>query len=174
MLPKQYAWLAKEPGPKMLVEALKFYGVEEKAGPQNNPVIMGWADDLGVDKVYVADSIPWCGLFMGVVAKRAGKPLPAQPLWALSWATWGVKSAKPQLGDVLTFTRDGGGHVALYVGENASSYFILGGNQSDGVNIKMRPKSSLFAARRFYATAAPANVRSIVLNIYGEPSTKEY
>lgn len=175
MVPKQYAWLLKEPGPKMLVEALKHYGVKEIAGARNSPEIMAWADELGgnVRAVYQQDSTPWCGLFVAMLAHRAGKALPASPLWARAWATWGTKSPQPQLGDVLVFLRKGGGHVGLYVGENATHYFVLGGNQSDGVNIKTRRKSELLAARRLYSIAPPANVRRIVLTAAGEPSVKE-
>jgi len=171
----RYSWLWKEPGPKMLVEALKLYGIEETQGPGNTPEIMRWADELGpgVRSVYSGDSIPWCGLFMGVVAKRAGKPLPPSPLWALSWSTWGTRSPKPSLGDVLTFERTGGGHVGLYVAENAWSYFVLGGNQSDKVCIKTRAKAELVSARRFYVTGVPANVRPIHIDANGEPSVKE-
>ncbi len=37
MLPSRYAWLAREPGPKMIVEALKLYATMEKPGSTNNP-----------------------------------------------------------------------------------------------------------------------------------------
>jgi hypothetical protein len=30
-IPSRYAWLAREPGPKMIVEALKLFGTLEKA-----------------------------------------------------------------------------------------------------------------------------------------------
>src|SRR5690349_6102284 len=86
MLPARYGWLAREPGPKMLIEALKLYGTLESPGSKNNPTIIAWAKEVGgeVADVYAADSIPWCGLFMAVIAKRAGKDLPVHPLWALS------------------------------------------------------------------------------------------
>ncbi|HXF88153.1 MAG TPA: TIGR02594 family protein, partial [Xanthobacteraceae bacterium] len=75
MLPSRYAWLARESGPKMLVEALKLYGTMETPGSANNPTIVAWAWEVGgeVADVFKADGIPWCGLFMAVVAKRAGK-----------------------------------------------------------------------------------------------------
>ena len=43
-LPKQYAWLETEPGPRILVEALKTYGTIEKPGEGSNPSILAWAD----------------------------------------------------------------------------------------------------------------------------------
>lgn len=175
-LPSAYAWLAKEPGPKMLREALACFGVRETAGAGNTPQIMQWADYLGGDvrRVYTADSIPWCGLFTAFVAQRAGKPLPPSPLWALSWATWGDKAPRAELGDVLVFTRPGGGgHVGLYVGEDATTYSVLGGNQGDAVSIVRVAKSRCVAARRLYAIGKPANVRPVKLSAKGALSTNE-
>lgn len=100
---------------------------------------------------------------MAIVAKRAGKPLAKVPLQALSWSAWGTVSRTPSLGDVLVFVRSGGGHVGLYVGEDDIHYHVLGGNQSDAVNIRRIPRSRFVAARRLYSIAPPANVRVVRL-----------
>jgi uncharacterized protein (TIGR02594 family) len=174
MLPKQYAWLANEPGPKMIVEALSVYGLKEVDGPGNNATLMRWARALGpgVTKIFTADAVPWCGLAVGYWAMKAGKPRPASPLWARAWASWGSKSPKPSLGDVLVFNRPGGAHVGLYVGEDKEAYHVLGGNQSNGVNIKRLAKARLVAARRLY-NKIPANVRPVHLSPTGAVSTNE-
>jgi uncharacterized protein (TIGR02594 family) len=171
-LPTAYAWLAQEPGPKMLVEALRLYGTTEKAGPSNNPSILAWAQECGIPG-YGADAIPWCGLFVAICAHRAGKALPMNPLWARDWAAWGAPASRPALGDVLVFRRDGGGHVGLYVGEDGLAYHVLGGNQGDAVSIRRIAKNRLIAARRGYAIAPPANVRAIRLAASGSLSTQE-
>lgn len=165
MLPSRYAWLAREPGPKMIVEALKLYGTMETPGSKNNPIIVAWAKEVGAEvaDVYKADSIPWCGLFMAVVAKRGGKEIPKHPLWALSWSSFGAKAPTPALGDVLVFVRKGGGHVGLYVGEDKTAFHVLGGNQSDRVCITRVARSRLYAARRPVYRIQPANVRPIHL-----------
>lgn len=173
MLPRQYAYLEKEPGPKMLLEMLKIYGTKEVAGSRDNPEIMAWANEIGVGKTYVHDSIPWCGLCVGVVAVRAGKEIPKTPLWAKSWADFGVKSPDPSLGDVLVFSRNGGGHVTLYVGEDHDYFHCMGGNQSDQVNITRIAKNRLYACRRPIYINQPANVRSIFLNGSGPISHNE-
>ena len=175
MLPERYAWLAREPGPKMIVEALKLFGALEAAGSANNPTIVAWAKEVGgeVADVYKADSIPWCGLFVAVVAKRAGKELPQHPLWALSWSAFGAKTPAPALGDVLVFARNGGGHVGLYIGEDAGAFHVLGGNQSDRVSITRVAKSRLYAARRPLYRVQPANVRPIHLEASGALSLNE-
>jgi uncharacterized protein (TIGR02594 family) len=171
-LPTNYAWIAAEPGPKMVLEALKLYGTQERQGAGSNPMILEWAKELGL-RDYTADSIPWCGLFVAIVAHRAGKPLAASPLWARSWANWGTKSPKAALGDILVFSRNGGGHVALYVGEDDNYYHCLGGNQGDAVSIVRISKERCIAVRRFYSVGVPANVRSVKLAANGTPSTNE-
>jgi hypothetical protein len=41
-----YAFLNAEPGPRMLVEMLKIFGTLETPGAADNPVILGWADEV--------------------------------------------------------------------------------------------------------------------------------
>ena len=172
-LPAAYADLAKEPGPKMLVEALRFHGLKEAPGAADNAVILDMAKAIGAAG-YTHDSIPWCGLFMGYVAKAAGKPGPRSPLWALSWREWGAPSDRAELGDVLVFVRPEGGHVGLYVGEDETHYHVLGGNQGDAVKIVRVEKARCRAVRRLYAVAKPGNVRPIRRSADGAPrSTNE-
>src|SRR5687768_15482133 len=105
-LPLQYQWLDKEPSPKILLEALKHVGVLEHRDKANNPLILKWATEIGgkIEDVYTADSIPWCGLFMAIVVKRARgiDEVVKDPLWALNWGTYGVKAECPKLGDILS------------------------------------------------------------------------
>jgi uncharacterized protein (TIGR02594 family) len=180
-LPNQYRWLLQEPGPKMLVEALKHYGTLEHRGKDNNPDITAWASEIGgsVAKVYVADEIPWCGLFIAVVAKRADKEVVKDPLWALNWGTFGQAVNDAMLGDVLVFIRRTAsgakaGHVGLYVGHDKTSFHVLGGNQSDSVCITRIAKNRLYAIRRpVWKIAQPPNVRSVELVATGRLSANE-
>lgn len=172
MLPAAFQWLEKEPGPQMLLEALKLFGTVEAPGKVDSPIIIAWAKEVGLERVYTADAIPWCGLFMAVCAKRAGKLLPAKPLWALSWGTWGQDGGQPELGDVLVFIRPNGGHVGFYVGEDASYYYVLGGNQRDAVSIARIPKERLRACRQEYQSK-PSNVRTVILAGAGPVSRNE-
>jgi uncharacterized protein (TIGR02594 family) len=174
MLPANYDWLNHVGTlPRMVQEALAEFGTVETPGPGNNPKIMAWADETGLERVYTADSVPWCGLFMAVVARRAGKHLVSSPLWALSWSKFGEAGGQPRLGDVLTFKRTGGGHVALYVGEDPSCYHVLGGNQSDRVCITRIQKSRLYSVRREYRIGPPASARPYVLAATGAVSRNE-
>ena len=104
MLPAQYRWLEAEPGPRMIVEALKEFGTLEAPGDADNPKIIGWQDELeagGLGRAYAGvyrhDAIPWCGLFMAIVAHRANierRPERNPPrfyLSALEWAAFGTR-----------------------------------------------------------------------------------
>lgn len=171
MFPVKYSWLQNEPAPKMLLEALKLYGVKETVGAQDNPIILSWAEEIGITN-YTHDAIAWCGLFIGVVAQRAGKPVVKDPLWAANWLNFGDEADVPMLGDVLVFKRPGGNHVGLYVGEDRTTYHVLGGNQSDAVGFTRIAKERLRGARRLY-NIKPANVRIVKLEAGGDVSTNE-
>lgn len=169
-----YDWLKNESAPKILVEAVKHIGVKEIIGSNHNPVILGWAKALKLSNVYTNDEIPWCGLFVAYCAHAKGLQVVERPLWALNWAKYGTEVSEPMLGDVLTFKRDGGGHVGIYVGEDAKYYHVLGGNQSNSVSITRIAKSRLHKARRTtWKIAQPSNVRKVYLEAKGTVTTNE-
>lgn len=179
-LPVKWAWLANEGAPKMLVEALRHYGIMEKPGKGSHPDISQWAKELGVDGWYTDDDIPWCGLFVGVVAARCGYPFVNKnkllQLGAANWAQYGVTVPKAQasLWDILIFDRPGGGHVGFYVGENDHAYLVYGGNQSNAVGFAWIDKARCTAVRRpAYKIGVPSNVRKVYLSETGELSTNE-
>lgn len=172
-LPSQYKWLAQEPAPRHLLKALELYGITEVVGEKDNPVILEWAKELGIEKVYTADSIAWCGLFVSIIMKRAGREPVEKPLWALNWANFGVKVGRPMLGDILVFKRNQGGHVGICVGTDTSAYHVLGGNQGDKVCIVRIGKDRLFSARRPNYNNMPINVREVIVKASGILSTNE-
>ncbi len=97
-----------------------------------------------------------------------------KPLWALSWANWGFEAKEPMLGDVLTFKRNGGGHVGIYVGEDETHFHVLGGNQGNAVSVSRIAKTRLFKARRtLWKIAQPAGVRKVFLEAKGVITTNE-
>ena len=174
-LPPAYGWIDDlRPLPRMLQEARKLFGTREVAGSANNPLLLGWAKEVGLAKSYTDDAIPWCGLFMAVVAKRAGKTVVDDPLWARNWATFGKAADEAQLGDVLVFRRaESAGHVGLYVGEDYGAYHVLGGNQSDGVTITRIARDRCIAVRRPAYRKAPATAKPIQLAANGSLSSNE-
>lgn len=170
-----YRFLDREKAPRVIVEAVALYGTREIVGKQHSAEILGWAKETGLASTYTTDETPWCGLFAAVVVQRAGFTPVNNPLWARNWASFGTAQQTAMLGDVLVFTRPGGGgHVGFYVGEDATCYHVLGGNQSNMVNTTRILKSRCIAIRRCpWRTAQPANVRVIQLAASGQVSTNE-
>lgn len=138
--------------PRHLTIARSLIGVREVPGAGNSATIMGWIRRLGIGALGVvvnADSVPWCGTFVAYCVKEAGlKPAPIA-VRAKAWAAWEANIAADRLapGAILVFDRQGGGHVGFYVGEDDLSYHVLGGNQSDAVNIMRLAKSRCIARR---------------------------
>lgn len=184
-----YAWLNAEPGPRMLLEALRLYGTVEAPGAADNPAILSWADEVGdaegtnyaqwAASWYQDDSVPWCGLFMAVCAVRSNidrrpeRRPPTKYLSAMEWRAFGIRAPSACLGDVLVFQRKGGGHVGMYVAEDRNTYHVLGGNQSDAVSITRIAKDRCVAVRRVPYLNTPANVRKVRLSASGIISTNE-
>lgn len=157
----------------MLLEFLKIYGIREGPGDIDNPVILEWAKETGI-KDYRHDETAWCGLAMALIAKRAGKEVDFPPLWAKNWAGFGIKVTDGgMLGDILVFTRSGGGHVGLYIAEDEEYFHVGGGNQQNAVNIIRVEKNRIYAIRRPKYNVQPANVRKIFVTTEGEISDNE-
>jgi len=168
-LPLKYAWLSELDGlPNELSLAFTHYGLLEAKGANDNISILKWANEVGVAGWYPHDSVAWCGLFKAINAKRAGwLPKPKYDLLsALSWLAWGNTIAKDKacLGDTLVFSREGGGHVGYYIGEDANNFCVYGGNQSDSVSFTWIAKSRLMGVRRAPWTVQPAAVKKYTLS----------
>lgn len=144
--------------------AESFVGLKETPGPASNPIITGWAKAIGgwIASFYKGDHIPWCGLFIAHVFSACGMKTSKQPLAALDWLNWGVPCS-PQPGALLIFKRKGGGHVGFYVSETSNAYNVLGGNQSDAVNIKPIAKDRLAGVRWPDEVAIPKGDNRVVI-----------
>src|SRR4030095_2451187 len=79
-------------------------------------------------------SSAWCSAFANWCVEKAGYE-GTDSAWAKSWLTWGKKLATPRRGCIAVFTRGDGGHVGFYISKTSSVIKVLGGNQSDEVNI---------------------------------------
>lgn len=169
----KYNYLKEVTAPKVIGVAMRYYGIHEIKGRLNNQTIMSWAKDLGI-KDYTADEIPWCGLFVARVVTKAGYNMVSTPLWARSWVNFGTKQTTAMLGDILVFSRDGGGHVGFYVAEDPTYYHVLGGNQSDSVCIKRIAKNRCIGIRRCpWKYGQPAEVKQYRVVASGAISTNE-
>lgn len=121
--------------PKWMPIARGLIGVREIKGPEHAPEILQMWRDIKRGGIR-NDETPWCAAFVGAVLERAGI-VSSRFESAASYLTWGVQLAAPALGCVVVFTREGGGHVGFVVGQDQKgSLLVLGGNQSDAVNIR--------------------------------------
>ena len=131
--------------------AKTFEGTKEIRGPKHNKVVLAFYADVGhswVDN----DEVAWCAAFVGAMLERSGMRS-TRSLAARSYLQWGnkvaVDDAKP--GDIVVFKRGNSsweGHVAFFVRQTKASIYVLGGNQSNAVNVKAYPKSKLLGIRR--------------------------
>ena len=145
---------ARPPEPKWMQEARARIGEREIPGPRHNSwIAQGWKR-LGAGW-FNDDETPWCGFFVAHCIQAAGLPFPKMFPRALAWAEWG-KACPPAVGAVVVFNRQGGGHVGFLVGENAANYYVLGGNQSNMVNIAPLAKSRAVAIRWPSSLALPS------------------
>jgi uncharacterized protein (TIGR02594 family) len=162
--------------PAWMREAYRFMGLKEIAGAKSNPTIISWAQKLGgwIKTFYNNDDIPWCGLFIShcITETLPSEHVPANPLGALNWSTFGKQLKTPVLGAILTFHRTGGGHVGLYVGEDKTAYHVLGGNQSNSVSVTRIDKGRLEDIRWPITGEAPTDGR-VYLTPSGELSKNE-
>jgi len=129
--------------------AESYMGLKEIPGARSNETIMEWADNLGgwIDEYYTNDDIPWCGLFVAECMRANNIDFKIKnPLSARAWANFG-EYTEPKFGAVMVFSRRGGGHVGFYVSEDNDAFHILGGNQSNKVNVAKVSKGRFLEAR---------------------------
>jgi uncharacterized protein (TIGR02594 family) len=121
-------------------------GVSEIAGSQNNPrIVMYHATTEGGAS---ADEVAWCSSFVNYCVERTGLE-GTDSKAARSWhnSGWGEMVTQPQDGDIVVFSRTGGGahagagHVGFYVSQTTTTVKVLGGNQGNRISIRDFPKN---------------------------------
>lgn len=118
-------------------EAMRIVGKHEV---EDNAAIRSW---LRLDGATLGDpaKLPWCGDFIETAIRLAlptepfRSPLRENPYWALNWRHLGRAIYKPTYGAIAAISRDGGGHVGIVMGEDATRLYLLGGNQSNRVSV---------------------------------------
>lgn len=90
---------------------------------------------------------PWCAAFVNSVLKKSGHKTSGS-LAASSFRGYGKAVRKPEVGDIVVFK----GHVGIFAGHvnrNGRRYIaVLGGNQSNRVQISYYPARRVVAYRR--------------------------
>ena len=136
-----------------MVEAVRYVGLHEVA---DNAELRKW---LASDGHALGDpaKLPWCGDFVETAIRLGlpNEPVPNNPYWALNWRAFGV-ACDPVFGAVASVKRDGGGHVGFLVGQDATRFYLLGGNQANRTSVAPMDKSRFpKEAFRFPATYRP-------------------
>lgn len=133
-----------------IFEALSRYGETAIPGAKSNPDIVAMFADTKHSEIN-DDDVPWCSAFLNSVMSRCGFPQ-TYSLAARSWLALGTVETIPQIGDVVVLWRNEKegpfGHCGLFIKEDASHVWILGGNQDNMVSIKPFPLERLLGYRR--------------------------
>jgi len=118
--------------------------VREAPGPAtSNPRILDYHHSTHGQAS--SEEVPWCSAFVNWCIEKAELE-GTKSARAVSWLKWGKKLDEPRLGCIAVFWRSDNpeeGHVGFYWGEEGDHILLLGGNQSDAVNIARKPKSRL-------------------------------
>lgn len=165
--------MAKAQEPAWLVFARTLVGTREIPGRTHNNKLIDFLNTAarynGVR--WVDDEMAWCGGWVAAVLLACGIEPVKLAARAKSWPAWGVNLRPDRLapGAILVFGRDGGGHVGFYVGEDATHYHVLGGNQSDMVRVSRIAKNRLIASR--WPRDVPVMSGPVRLSAAGVPVT---
>ncbi|MCA1408085.1 TIGR02594 family protein [Ensifer sp. IC3342] len=93
---------------------------------------------------------PWCGYFMGMIVRKAGRQPPKSYSFASSWRQFGapvrLSSARP--GDVIVVRTGRGYHVGILSALSNSTAQLIGGNQSGRVQLSQFSRRQVVAVRR--------------------------
>lgn len=119
-------------------------GINEFPGKKHNKRVLEYHDTTSLDAP--DDETPWCSSFVNWVVRKCGLK-GTNSAAAKSWMKWGKELKKPVKGCIVVFSRKGGNHVAFYDHEDANYIYVLGGNQSNSVNISAYAKSRLLGYR---------------------------
>jgi uncharacterized protein (TIGR02594 family) len=128
-------------GQAWITEARKHIGLQEIKGAAHHPEILQMWKDIKRGGIK-DDETPWCAAYVGAMLERVGIRSTRFES-AKSYLQWGTLLTTPVVGCIVVFSRaGGGGHVGFFLGYDAKgNLMILGGNQSDGVNIRAFPVS---------------------------------
>lgn len=135
----------------MLAMMMQFYLMREIPGEDDNAIILHMFHDLGFDDIQ-DDETAWCAALWNYCAKQCGIRYKHGSLSARDALSVGIATAHPRVGDTVVFWRGDPaswqGHVGLFLGFEDDKIHVLGGNQSNQVNITLYGADKLLGFRR--------------------------
>lgn len=120
-------------------------GIKEFTGDRDNPEVVKYlksCSKLGAS-LQRNDETAWCSAFVNWCVEKADFE-GTESASARSWMNWGKPLVTPVVGCIVVLRRTSNpafGHVGFYVKEDANRVYLLGGNQSDSVNVTTFDKS---------------------------------
>jgi len=127
-------------------------GTKEFSGDADNPEVVKYLKSVGTLNVrsQVQDETAWCSAFVNWCMEKSGKA-GTEKATARSWLNWGRQIPAPQPGCVVVLWRGSPsgwqGHIGFFVKETNNNVHLLGGNQSDAVNIRKYRKNRVLGYR---------------------------
>lgn len=130
--PVEFSWLTIAKGE---------LGTKEVAGSGNNPRVVEYHSTTSLRAKH--DAVPWCSSFVNWCMIQAGYK-GTNSAAARSWLGYGSPvHGIPPVGSIAVFKRQGGHHVAFVLEYTPLEVTVLGGNQSDAVNVRSFGTSQL-------------------------------
>lgn len=131
---------------KHIAIARSYIGIHEIKGPKHEPEIIKWW--ALARQPYADDETPWCAGFVSGILEEADIRS-ARTGWARGYLSWGIKLTGAAYGSIVVFERGpNAGHTGFVVGRDKfGNIMVLGGNQSDAVNIKPFDRSRVLGYR---------------------------
>jgi len=130
--------------------ALSQIGTKEFKGALHNKKVLEYFKVAGFPNIQ-NDEVAWCAAYVNFCLVQSGF-IGSNKLTARSLLKVGKEVAKPITGDIVVLWRESPkswkGHVGFYVREDNSHIYVLGGNQSNSVNIAPYKKERLLGYRR--------------------------
>lgn len=140
--------------------ALNEYGTKEIKGVLHNPEVLKYSKDIGL-KWVKDDETAWCAIFVNWCLYKAKRQQTGDAL-ARSFMKYGNATTVPEIGDIVVLWRISPtsiyGHVGFFVKRTKDRVWILGGNQSDEVNITSFPISQVLGYRCIPKTKYARNI----------------
>jgi uncharacterized protein (TIGR02594 family) len=132
--------------PPWMAEMHRKMGLNEV---KDNAALSSWLRSFGR---FLGDpkNLPWCGdAVESCIAKTLpSEPLPSNPFFAQAWAKFGKDVHGPVVGAIGVIKWSAtSGHVGIVAGVTGDRVNLLGGNQSNSINITSFPISKFMAFR---------------------------
>lgn len=144
--------MSPTPSQKLYDHALKDRGLKEIDGPASAPRIKYMIETAAKWLDNDDSKTAWCGCACGIWCLETALGVPKEHYRAASWLKWGrdVKPLNARQGDIVVLTRKGGNHVALldHFSDDLRTVYLLGGNQSNAVNISKYDSTTILGIRR--------------------------